>query len=442
MKKIVFTIIFVWMMTAWVEAQEKYWTMEDCMRYAITYSPKVKKQVYMHHTYKAEYAQSLASFLPSISTNVSASYAFGRNVDDDNQYTNTTVFQNYYSVGVSIPLFTGGQLINSWRLAKVNRQLGMTNIQKEKDDLAIQTMAAYVDVLYYQGTVRYATEKLEESSRTLYKTKRQEELGLKGKADIAQIEALVAQDDYYLTNQQNQYNTALLTLKNCMNFPAEEALLIDTMVVTNNYMEMSESVDNIYHFAKEAHPTALQSAYQLEASKMQYLIEKGKLLPSISFGAGISTNYYKDLKYEGEQSSFSNQFKNKRREYVEFSLSFPLFNGLRKVTSVRRAKNNLRIAQEQQTEILRQLQTAIEKAVLEREGYAKETIQMEKKREADDFSYRVTYRKFEEGLMSPLDLQTSANILLQSKANLLQKRLMYLIKCKEVNYYKGEPLID
>ena len=94
------------------------------------------------------------------------------------------------------------------------------------------------------------------------------------------------------------------------------------------------------------------------------------------------------------------------------------------------------------TAILRQLQTAVEQSVLDREGYAKEAIQMDKKVKSDELAYRVTLRKYEEGLMSTLDVQTSANTLLESKANLLQKRLMYLLKSKLVDYYKGKPLIN
>ena len=66
---------------------------------------------------------------------------------------------------------------------------------------------------------------------------------------------------------------------------------------------------------------------------------------------------------------------------------------------------------------------------------------MDKKVKSDEL-LRVTLRKYEEGLMSTLDVQTSANTLLESKANLLQKRLMYLLKSKLVDYYKGKPLIN
>ena len=318
----------------------------------------------------------------------------------------------------------------------------MNDIQKEKDDLAINTMQAFMDVVYYQGTVKLAAEQLEENSRILYKTRRQEELGLKGKADVAQIEAQVAANDYNLTHQQNLLNTALLTLKQNMNYPSDMELDVDTMLLDKSYATMMESVNEIYDYASENNPTALQAKLQLKSYKMQYMMAKGRLLPSISFSAGVSTNYYENLKADKAPASFSNQFKNNRGEYISFNLSFPLFDGLSRLTNLRKARNNMRIAQEQQTEVLRQLETAIEQAILDREGYAKETIQMDKKAKADEIAYQVTLRKFEEGLMSPIDLQTSANTLLLSKADLLQRKLMYLMKCKLVDYYKGKPLIE
>ena len=67
---------------------------------------------------------------------------------------------------------------------------------------------------------------------------------------------------------------------------------------------------------------------------------------------------------------------------------------------------------------------------------------MEKKVKSDDLAYRVTLRKYEEGLMSSLDVQNSSNTLLTSKADLLQKRLMLMMKSRLVDYYKGKPLYN
>lgn len=449
MKQLLLTTVLTFSMATQAIAQESIWTLDDCMRYAVENSPAVKKQVYTHNTYKAEYSASVASFFPSVSASVGARYNYGRSVDPKtNTYNNTSTFNNGYDLSTSIPVFQGGRLINQWRLAKINKKLGKNDIQKQKDDLALQTMQDYMDVVYYQGTIRLAEEKLAESNRTLYKTRRQMELGLKGLADVAQMEAQVAADDYTLTHQQNLYNAAVLKLREDMNLPSDLPLAVDTLLAEKTYTIMEESVDAIYDYAANNNPTALQADFSWKASKMSYLMAKGRLLPTISFQAGVSTNYFEDLKAEKAAAGyepaapFGSQFKNNRGEYLSFSLSFPLFDGLSRVTEARRARNTMRIAYQTKIEVLRQLETAVEQSVLDREGYAKETIQMEKKVKSDELAYRVTLRKYEEGLMSSLDVQTSANTLVTSKADLLQRKLMYLLKCRQVDYYKGKPLIE
>ena len=437
------TTMLAFGLVAFAEGQEKRWTLDDCMRYAVENSPSVKKQVYTADTYRAERNAAVAAFFPTASATVGAQYSFGRSIDPaTNVYENTSNFNNDYGLQTTIPIFTGGQLINQWLMAKSNRRMGINDVRKAKDDIALKTMQAYMDVVYYQGTIRMAEEKLEESHRTLYKARRQEELGLKGKADVAQFEAQVAADDYALTYQRNLLNTAMLTLKESMNYPADLTLEVDTALPVIEEVPELENVAEIFAYASCENPTALQAEYELTRSKYEYRIAKGQLLPSIYFNAGISTSYFENLKSETSPTAFREQFRNNRGEYLSFSLSFPLFDGLSRVTNARRYRNNLRIAQETRTEVLRQLRTAVEQSVLDREGYAKEAIQMDKKVDSDALAYRVTLRKYEEGLMSPLDVQTSANTLLESRANLLQKRLMYLLKSKLVDYYKGKPLFN
>ena len=416
MKQILLTTVLSLSFATATVAQEKLWTLDECMRYAVENSPSVKKQVYTSDTYKAERNAAVASFFPAASAKVGAQYSFGRSIDPaTNTYENTSTFNNNYGLDASIPIFTGGQLINQWLMAKSNRRMGVNDIQKAKDDLAMKTMQAYMDVVYYKGTIRMAA---------------------------AQFEAQVAADDYTLTHQQNLFNTALLTLRECMNYPSDLELEVDTLLPDINYVPEVENVAEIFAYASGNNPTALQAEYQLTQSKYQYRIYKGKLLPSIYLNAGISTSYFENLKSDNAPEGFKDQFKNNRGEYVSFSLSFPLFDGLSRLTNARRYRNNMRIARETRTEVFRQLQTAVEQSVLDREGYAKEAIQMDKKVKSDELAYRVTLRKYEEGLMSTLDVQTSANTLLESKANLLQKRLMYLLKSKLVDYYKGKPLIN
>lgn len=64
----------------------------------------------------------------------------------------------------------------------------------------------------------------------MHKARRMEELGLKGKADVAQIEAQMAEDDYNLTHMKNMYDASVITLKDFMNYPVDQTLDVDTLL--------------------------------------------------------------------------------------------------------------------------------------------------------------------------------------------------------------------
>ena len=121
-------------------------------------------------------------------------------------------------------------------------------------------------------------------------------------------------------------------------------------------------------------------------------------------------------------------------------LSIPIFNGSTR-SDIKKAKNNIQTAMLDRDETTRKLHTDIEQALLDCNGYVKEIRQMENKVNADSLAYYVVKRKFEEGMVSAIDLHTSSNTLLQSRITLLQKRMLYTIKSRLIDYYKGESLI-
>jgi len=78
MKQILLTTVLSLSFATATVAQEKLWTLDECMRYAVENSPSVKKQVYTSDTYKAERNAAVASFFPAASAKVGAQYSFGR----------------------------------------------------------------------------------------------------------------------------------------------------------------------------------------------------------------------------------------------------------------------------------------------------------------------------------------------------------------------------
>ena len=175
----------------------KAWTLHDCMAYAVEHSPRSKIQELTNANTDRDHLAAIMNFLPYISGSVGANANFGRSLDPEtNTYTAQNNFNNSYSVSGSLPLFNGFKVVNNLRIAKIARLQGAENMQLINDEIALETMQAYADVHYYRGMVNLAGEQLAESKNTLYQAKVQEELGLKGNADVLEIEAKVASEDF------------------------------------------------------------------------------------------------------------------------------------------------------------------------------------------------------------------------------------------------------
>lgn len=417
------------------------WSLDDCMKYAVKHATEVKREVVNVRQRKQDYQHAVAGFLPTVSGGVQGQYAWGRNIDPEtNTYNNVTTFNNYYQLYAELNVFDGFATINALKQAKLSRDYSATAMRKIQDDRAIDVMQKYVDAAYAEASIQIASEKLNESKRMLAKMKRLYELGEKGRPDVVQMESQVAEDEYNLTHQENVAKQSLLALKSAMNFPVDEELKLE---LKSGYKEVSESGVNyeiVYQGFQHISPDLKSAEYEVERARYDYKIAKGRLLPSLSLGGGISTNYYKNLSQKGQYDGFASQFRNNQGEYLALTLSIPIYNSDR-WHSVKKAHNDWQLAQVNLKETRRKLHDQIAQAVMDAEGYAKELHQMQKKVASDSLAYHMSSRKFEEGMLSTFDLHTAAQTLLESRIKELQMQMLLIIKQRLVAYYQGENLI-
>ena len=441
-------ILIGWLVWA-AGASAQSWSLDDCMKYAVEHATEVKREVVNARQRKQDYQHAVAGFLPTVSGGVQGQYAWGRNIDPEtNTYNNVTTFNNYYQLYAELNVFDGFATINALKQAKLSRDYSATAMQKIQDDRAIDVMQKYVDAAYAEASIRIASEKLNESKRMLAKMKRLYELGEKGRPDVVQMESQVAEDEYNLTHQENVAKQSLLALKSAMNFPVDEELKIlikeeQNMKLTSDNKEVSESgvnYETVYQGFQNISPDLKSAEYEVERARYDYKIAKGRLLPSLSLGGGISTNYYKNLSQKGQYDGFASQFRNNQGEYLALTLSIPIYNSDR-WHSVKKARNDWQLAQVNLEETRRKLHDQIAQAVMDAEGYAKELHQMQKKVVSDSLAYHMSSRKFEEGMLSTFDLHTAAQTLLESKIKELQMQMLLIIKQRLVAYYQGENLI-
>lgn len=434
------TAYILWLgLVAGTAAAQERWSVDRCMRYAATHSHAVRQQEATLDDSRADRVEAVGAFLPGVEGSVGAQYNFGRAIDPEtNAYTNVSTFYNSYGLSASIPVFDGFRRIHELRRAKAAVLMGTHALRASRDDAAMRVYKAFTDVCYYRETVTMASRKRDESTALLRQTRVMAEVGTKGEADVAQMEATCAADDYEVTRQESLLANALLALKAEMNYPADSTLLLDTALVEPSAAALPTAAE-VYAASVGLNPKVCEAEMGVQVARQSLSAARGALLPTLSIGGGISTTYYKTL-HSTTAASFGSQFRNNAGEYVFASLSIPLFNRLATVTAIRRQRNNLRRALDRLDEQRSELRRLVTEATTDCANSRAEQVKMARKVEADSIAAHLAVRKYEEGLASPIDVQTTAVALLQSRVALLQSRLTLAYKLRLLNYYQGQPL--
>ena len=415
------------------------WTLERCLLYAVENSPETNIQSARNRIARQDYREAIARLLPSLGASVGARFNFGRNTGEDNTYVDANSFDNSYGIGSSLTIFGGLRSINNIRLARINRITGGHQLDQKRDEVAFATMEAFFNVMYYKKMVVLAEAQLEESRLNLQQTERMMELGIKGFPDVAEMRAQEASNSYQLTQQRNKLAIGVILLKERMNFPLEDEFDIVPYDMTEDVVKSPETAAGLYARAIDYLPKALGANSTAEASRISLQIARGARYPTVSLDAGINTGFY-HLKGGTSNTSFANQFSGKRGYYVGASLNIPIFNGLSASSGVRRSKYQLSIAQIERDATLRGLYSEIEQAVADMNGSADQYGQAMRQREFTSVAHDVNQRKYDEGLVSALELHTSSNRLMQARADELYSRLTWILKKRMVDYYSGLPL--
>ena len=422
-------------------AQEpRVMNLHDCMEYAISNSTKMRiQQAAVGDAQIDRRDAALALFTPQISANTYAYYNFGRSIDPQtNTYFNTTSFHNNYGVSAGYDLFDGFKAVNNYKISKTGLLIADSQEKQVEADICLAVMEAYYNVVYYKRLVDVYEEQVSVAEQALVKARRQEELGQKGHADVVQMEADLADRQYDLTNTRNMYESQRMTLADLMFWPLDEELVIDTSMPV--WQAEQGVADEAVSFALEHNPAVKIASMQELNAKRELNTAKWQTLPSLGLYAGWSTSYYT---YQGSQTApFQAQFKNNGGEYVEVSLSIPIWNRMSKHSTISRKQHALEKASATLDQTLRDVESEVRRAVQDRDGAATAYRQAQRKAEVQEEAYTLNLKKLEQGLISPLEFQTANNNYLKAQADEIDSLFKYLIKQAVVRYYNGVEYVN
>ena len=429
------------------------YSLRDCMEYAIAHSAKMEIQHANNDDARIARREAiLRAFTPTIQGSTYASLNFGRGIDPEtNSYISTTSFNNGYSVSGAITLFNGFAAVNNLKITKTAIKMGITEEQQLRDQICLAVIEAYCNVLYFTQMTEALQVQVATANSNLQLAQRQEQLGQKSHADVIQLEADLAEREYQYITMSNQLNDARMTLKDLMLWEEDHELLIDlqsaenltashanSLTAVGGLLSNSEAVSSALH-----HPSVELAAYRMANAQLDLSTARWRLAPSLSLSGGWSTGYYT---YPNAQDyvamPFAGQFINNSGEYVQLSLSIPIYDGLSRQSNIVRKKNAYRRAEAEYRQTLCEVEAEMARAVQDRDGAMAAMRQADRRAKAQQEAYAINSKKFEQGLISPLELKTSSDNHLNAQAEHLNAQLKYFIKTCVVRYYNGTPYLE
>lgn len=429
-------------LSAGLQAQET-WSLRRCIDYAIEHNIDIRQAANTAEQSAVEVNTAKWARLPNLNGSANQSWNWGRTqtaVPDETTGDYSTVYVNTASNGTnmqlstSIPLFTGLELPNQYALAKLNLKAATADLQKAKDDIAINIASAYLQVLFSQELHEVALGQVELSLQQCQRIEGLAGVGKASSSEVADAKARVAQDRMTAVQTENDYRLSLLTLSQLIELDSPEGFMLESPSTAITPSPVTPP-DDIYQTALTSKASIQAAQYRLEGSKHSVRIAQSGFYPQLNLNGSLGTSYYSTI-----NRTFRQQMGDNFSKYLGLSLSVPLFNRLatrNRVRTARLQQENYALQLENAKKTLyKEIQQAWYNATAAESKYASSHAATL----ASEESFRLMTQKYENGKANAVEFNEAKQNLMKSQSDELQAKYEYLFRTKILDFYKGVPI--
>lgn len=436
MKKI---LLPIGLLLASYQMQAEEWSLRKCVDYAIEHNISIKQRENVKRQQQLQLSNAKNSRLPNLDGSVSQNFSFGRGLTSDNTYTNKSTSSTSFSLGTSVPLFTGLRIPNMIKLNQLNLEASTADLEKAKNDISVQVAQAYVQILYSMEIADVARRQVSIDSMQVVRLQAMIDNGKASEAELAQQKATLAQGRLTATQAQNQYEQAVLTLTQLLELPSADKFTVERPKVGNiDSNNEKYSVEAIYAEALGVKPEVRAEELRLKGSEYNINIARSGWYPQLSLSAGLGTNYYKTSGFKGE--SFSDQMKNNFSQYIGLNLSVPIFNRFQTRNSVRSAKIERETQQLQLDNVKKSLYKEIQQACQAANAASAKYASSIEAGKSSNAAFRLMQAKYENGKANITEFNEAKNNLMKAESDLAQAKYEYVFQKTLVEFYKGKEI--
>ena len=454
---------------------QKLWTLKACVDTAFKKNVALNQGIITSDINRHTLSQSKAALLPNLNLTDNPNFTKGYSIDPYTyQYTNQNLAINNLSLNSTVTLFNGYLLMNTVKQNKLVYEAGVQNIEKLKNDLRLNVLAAYMQVLMDYDAIDVAQAQVEEDNVQVEQTKKFVEFGKVAELNLFQIQSQLAADKLAKVNADNQLQLDKLTLLQLMEIPVRSNFEIERIALIDMLPEIPIPTDEIQKIAEDIMPQIKSASLSSVAALYSLKMARSGWYPKLTMTGYLKTGYSslrstvtEKTNYENQtigylngnpampvigeipvtsmnsqKMDFQDQFKTNFSQAVGFGLTVPIFNNLQVACSVAVAKSNVKNAKLNQQQVRNDLRKSIETAYTNQVSSGKKLMATQEQMALEKETYREMEKKYAVGALDATSFLVEKNNYNKVAMSLIQAKYDYVLKAKIVDFYLGKPIIN
>lgn len=445
-------------------------TLKDCIETALKNNIDVRQREILMNNAGINYKQAKNNMLPTLNSQYNYGIYNGRSIDPfTNGYIDQQLKSSDMSVQANLPLFSGFQLRNTIKQNELAFAGAKMEWQQKKDELTLQVILAYLQVLSNQDAITLAKQQAEVSKQQVDRLQLVADEGATPPGNLSDLKGQYAGDQLAVVNAENSYQNSVVDLSQLMNVPYNDQLLFDRTGLIEEIQPFEKSIEEIYTLSTQKLAAVKAADLRINSSAVSIKVAKAALYPNVGLFGGASTNFSsaaalnkllsstdvpngdyvtvnganvpvmtKQNTFSSTPISYGSQFKNNISTFFGVGVRIPIFNAFKNRANIKLAQNdekNYRLIAEN---VKLQLRQGIEQAFVNINAVYRRYQALRAQADAYDESFRIASLRFEDGVINSPEYLIAKNNLDRVRANIIIAQYEYLLRKKILDFYMGE----
>ena len=440
MRKVI--LIGVILLTATSAFAQKHWTLQDCINYAMENNITLQKSMLQKQSATEDLKGARAALLPTLSASTNQSLGYQPWKDAGiatvtngtvNTKVDKTSYNGSYSLSGQWTVWNGNRNINTIKLDKLAEAEAELSTQETANSIQERIAQIFAQILYLDENVKVNEQMLETSLKNEDRGKEMVAVGKMSKADLAQLSAQRANDEYNIVEAKSQLMNYKLQLKQLLEITDEEQFDVAIPEISDErILAEIPSLQSVYEQALMSRPEIERSQLAIKSSDVSVSLAKAGWMPSVNVTGGVTTST-NSLSSNG----WGTQIKTNTNASLGLGVSVPIYDGRSTKTSVNKAKIQQLQAkldlQDQQKTLYSDIQQYWLNALTNQQKYKAAASSVESAQQ----SYDLLSEQFRLGLKNIVELMTGKDNLLSAQQNQLQSKYQTLYNQQMLHFYQG-----